>query len=123
MANEPVTLEGLREKVQPALAQSAGVRALKGLKVPLWDSPEFHKLYFSARCSCGTAAVLSAEIGRGKTMPEVEAAMPAMAERLRAQAKTFFDMPCEAHVRMQIGNAPRRRGSQSTSKGASHGQA
>ena len=83
-----------------------GITPLKnGFKMNLSANPGFHKVFFSARCDCKTAALLSVEVSEKKTLQEVKQAIPALINRLESQARSFYGMPCEAHTRMRLGPA------------------
>ena len=99
----------LRGMVGRALPADSGLTPLRGLKMDLSANPGFRKVMFSARCDCGTAAVLSVEVAGDKTGQEVEGAMPVLIDKLVGQADAFRSMSCEVHVRMGLG--PRARGS------------
>ena len=85
-----------------------GITPLKnGFKMNLSANPVFHKVFFSARCDCKTAALLSVEVSEKKTLQEVKQAIPALIGKLESQARSFYGMPCEAHTRMRLGPAAR----------------
>ena len=81
---------------------------MAGFKLDLSANAGFKKAFFSVRCECGTAAVLSIEVSDRKTMAEVAAAMPSLVGRLESQAKSFRAMSCDAHMRMRLGGASQR---------------
>ena len=81
---------------------------LKGFGIDLSGNPGFRKVFFSARCQCGTAALLSVEVAEEKTIEQVEQVLPSLVERLTGQAQSFYSMPCEAHERMRMGPSLRR---------------
>ena len=92
-----------------ALPEDSGLTPLRGLKTDLSANRGFRKVFFSAHCECGTAAVLSVEVARDKTTRQIEDALPVLVDRLVGQAETFRRMSCEVHTRMGLG--PGRRGS------------
>ena len=98
-----VTREELRVLLLDAFSDEEGITPLKGFKLALSGNPGFHKLFFSAKCSCGTAALLTVEVSEQKSLPQVEEVLPALAQRLRQQAHLFYNMPCETHKRMRLG--------------------
>jgi hypothetical protein len=59
------------------------------------------KVYFGARCTCTTAAVLSVEASASKTQTEVESALPSIIGKLLAQRDAFLRMPCSVHRRLR----------------------
>ncbi len=72
---------------------------LTGFKL---DNPSISKkLFFSATCKCGTAALLSVEVSENKTLEQVKEALPALLAKLRGQASVFYNMSCEAHASMR----------------------
>ena len=83
----------------------SGLTPLKGFKIDLSANPGFRKFFYSAKCECGTAALLSVEVAREKTLSEVRKAAPELTRRLEAQASSFRRMSCEAHQRMRLGPA------------------
>ena len=100
----------LRTLIAQALPEDIGLTPLKGLKIDISANPGFRKVFFSARCDCGTAGLLSVEVAREKTIDEVEQALPSLVARLEGQARSFYGMDCELHRRMRLGPAagPRR---------------
>jgi hypothetical protein len=78
---------------------------MKGFKLNLSANSGFRKVYFSARCKCGTAALLSVEVAKGKSLEQVRQVLPSLVGKLEAQARAFHQMPCEAHQKMRLGPA------------------
>ena len=76
---------------------------LKGFKIDLSANPDFRKFFYAARCECGTAALLSVEVARSKSVADVEQALPELTRRLEQQANAFYGMSCEAHESMRMG--------------------
>ena len=91
-----------------ALSDKSGLTPLKGFKLDLSANPGFRKVFFTARCDCGTAALLSVEVSREKVLAEVQQAVPQLTRRLESQAKSFYEMPCEVHKTMRIGPSANR---------------
>ncbi len=91
--------------VAEALPPDIGLTRLKGFKMNLSANPGFRKVFFSARCDCGTAAVLSVEVSEEKTVDEIKQALPVLISKLEAQSKTFYKMSCDMHQRMRLGPA------------------
>ena len=103
---QAISEEQLRSLISEAVPSELGITPMKnGFKMNLSANPGFHKVFFSARCDCKTAALLSVEVSEKKTPQEVRQAIPALISKLEAQAKTFYSMPCEAHTRMRLGPA------------------
>ena len=65
-------------------------------------------MFFSARCDCGTSALLSVEVAEDKTIADVRQAMPSLVDRLVKQERMFESMSCEMHTRMRLGPAASR---------------
>ncbi len=95
--------QGLRAMIAEAVPESVGLTPLKGFGMDLSANPGFRKVFFSARCDCGTAALLSVEVAREKTAAEVRQALPELVSRLEGKAQSFHDMSCEAHRSMRVG--------------------
>ena len=91
-----------------AVPSGAGLTPLKGFDLDLSANPGFRKVFFSIRCECGTAGVLSIEVAPDKGRSAVEEALPSLVDRLAAQARGFRSMPCEVHKRMRMGPAASR---------------
>ena len=81
---------------------------MRGLKTDLSANPGFRKVFFSTRCECGTAALLSVEIAQEKTLDDVKQALPSLISKLVGQAKAFYGMSCDIHKRMRLGPAATR---------------
>ena len=103
----PPTVEELYGALTAALPPDSGLRPLPGLRLSPMGADRFHSLAFSARCECGTAAVLTVEVAREKSRAQVEEALPSLVERLEAQANAFYRLPCQAHRALRRG--PGRR--------------
>jgi len=95
----------LHEMITDALPADSDLTPMKGFKLDLSANRGFRKVFFSARCGCGTAALLSVEVAEDKTTEQIEQALPALAGKLQAQATTFHTMSCETHARMRLGPA------------------
>ena len=93
----------LQSLIIDALPEDSALAPLKGFKMDISANRGFRKAFFSAKCKCGTAALLSAEVAQDKTAEEIDAALPSLVERLETQAKTFRGMSCDVHKRMQLG--------------------
>ncbi len=96
-----------RALIYEALPEDLDVTPMAGFKLNLSANPGFKKAFFSIRCECGTAAVLSIEVSAQKTTAEIEDALPSLVDRLKSQAKSFRAMPCDAHLRMRLGGVSR----------------
>ena len=99
------TDEQLHALIGGALSNDSGLSPLKGFKLDLSANPGFRKFFYSARCECGTAALLSVEVASGKTLAEVRLALPELVRRLEGQAKSFYGMSCELHKTLRMGPA------------------
>ena len=107
-AEEPVGEQRIRDLICGALPEETSLMSLPGFKLDLSANPGFQKVFFSARCDCGTSALLSVEVAREKTTAEVQEALPSMVERLVKQERAFEGMSCELHTRMRMGPSPSR---------------
>ncbi len=95
----------LQTLIVEALPENIGLKPLDGFNMNLSGKSEFRKVFFSAHCDCGTAALLSVEISKDKTQEEISDALPSLIERLESQARSFYGMSCEIHGRMRVGPA------------------
>jgi len=102
---ETVGEQQLRELISDAIPDEAGLTPLSGFKLDLSANPGFQKAFFSARCDCGTSALLSVEVAQDKTVLQVRQALPSLVDRLQGQARTFRGMSCDLHTRMRMGPA------------------
>ena len=96
-----VRLEQVQRMLAQALADEPALKLLAGFKLGPAGVPDMHRVFFSVRCSCGTAALLSVEVARSKTVAQVEDALPSLAQHLKSRAKQFAGMSCEGHSRMR----------------------
>ena len=96
------------ELIKGSLDESSGLTPMPGFKMDLSANPGFRKFFFSARCDCGTVALLSAEIAEGKSLDEVRQALPSLTSKLEDQARAFRRMSCEMHEKMRLGPAQTR---------------
>ncbi len=107
-ADEQLETQQIRDLVHGALPEDSGLTPLPGFKMDLSANPGFRKVFFAARCECGTSALLSIEVAREKTIAEIEAALPSLVDRLVRQQQAFASMSCEMHMRMRLGPSPSR---------------
>ena len=75
---EPATLAQVQDLLKGELAGEPRLKMLRGFKLDFSGNPDFHKVYFSARCDCGTAALLSVEVDRSKSLPQVRTGPPGL---------------------------------------------
>ena len=93
----------LHTLIAEAVSPEVQLKPLMGFKLDLSANRGFRKVFFSAHCGCGTAALMSVEVAEDKTMSEVMEALPALVGKLEDQARLFAGMPCEAHKSMRLG--------------------
>ena len=98
-------LEEIQNLLREAVTDEPALAILKGFKLDFSANKDFHKVFFSIRCECGTAALLSVEVARSKTLPQVREALPELVRRLKAKSRQFAGMSCDMHTRMRIGGA------------------
>ena len=99
----PATAEEIHSLFRESTAHETGLTLLGGFKLNFSGNQDFHKVFFSVRCGCGTAAVLSVEAAKSKTLPEIGEVLPGLIQHLKAKAKQFRNMSCEMHVLMRTG--------------------
>ena len=95
----------LRAMVVEALPADTRLIPLKGFGMNLSANPDFRKVFFSAKCDCGTAALLSVEIAQEKTINQIEQALPSLVSKLGGQSRSFYSMSCDVHRKMRLGPA------------------
>ena len=95
--------------IAEAVPDDAGLTPLTGFKMDLSANRGFLKVFFSARCDCGTVGMLSVEVAPDKTREEVDQALPSLVSKLQAQAQSFRSMSCEIHRKMRLGPAAGRK--------------
>lgn len=100
---EPATLAQVQDLLRATLTGEPRLKMLRGFKLDFSGNPDFHKVYFSARCDCGTAALLSVEVDRSKSLPQVQKALPGLMDHLRRKLDQFQGMSCEMHSMMRTG--------------------
>ena len=98
-----ISLEEVRGLFREAVADQAELTLLKGFKLDFSGNRDFHKLFFSVRCDCGTAALLSVELAKSKTLSQTKDALPGLVEHLKGKAQQFSSMSCEMHEHMRTG--------------------
>ena len=94
---------GLADLIVSGVASELGLTPLSGFKLNLSANPGFRKVFFSAKCECGTAALLSIEVAGDKTTSQIKAALPSLTDSLQQKAKMFYGMSCEMHESMRLG--------------------
>lgn len=101
---EPVaSLEEIQDLLRGAIPEDLNLKLLKGFKMDLSANPNFHKVFVSAHCTCGTAALLSLEVDRSKTLAQVQEALPSLVQHLKSKAQQFAGMSCQMHARLRQG--------------------
>ena len=107
LLGDPVSLEGVRELFRKSIDGEPNLTLLKGFKLNFSGNRDFHKVFFSSRCECGTAALLSVEVAKSKTRTEVEENLPTLRDHLMSKVQKFNSMPCEMHQKMRMGGGPK----------------
>ena len=97
------SLDEIHELLRDATTDEPSLTLLRGFKLDFSGNRDFHKVFFSVRCGCGTAALLSVEVSKSKTRFQVQEALPSLLQHLRNRARQFNGMSCEAHERMRSG--------------------
>ena len=64
----PVRLDEVQALIKEAVGGESRLEMLKGFKLDFSGVADFHKVFFSAKCDCGTAALLSIEVSKDKTL-------------------------------------------------------
>ena len=102
----PVRLDEVQALIKEAVGGESRLEMLKGFKLDFSGVADFHKVFFSAKCDCGTAALLSIEVSKGKTLTEVEESLPSLMDHLNRKLSQFRSMNCEMHRNMRMGGQP-----------------
>ena len=103
----PVSLDWIHDLFRQSIDGAPNLTLLKGFKLNFSGNQDFHKVFFSARCECGTAALLSVEVAKSKTHAQVEENLPTLRDHLMAKVHQFKSMPCEMHQKMRMGGGPK----------------
>ncbi|MEC8890652.1 MAG: hypothetical protein VX869_05280 [Chloroflexota bacterium] len=93
----------LQRVILSELPEKVNLRPLSGFKLNFSANLGFQKVYFSARCDCETAALLSVEVSNNKSDREILDAIPSLVERLVSQERSFRGMDCSMHGMMRKG--------------------
>jgi len=93
----------LQALIAQAVPVDIGLTPMKGFKMDLSANPGFRKVFFSAKCDCGTNALLSVEVAQDKTLDEVKRVLTSLISKLQGQVKSFRSMPCDMHARLRLG--------------------
>ena len=102
----PVSLKQVVDLFQGAVPDELALTLLKGFKLDFSGNQDFHKVFFSARCHCGTVALLTVEVAKSKTLPQTRQALPGLVQHLRTKAQMFRSMSCDMHARIRAGAGP-----------------
>ncbi len=110
----PVDRPWLLDAAKAGLPSGHGLTPLPGLNTDPSGKSGTVKVYFGARCGCGTAAMLSVEVSAAKGRVDVQVAMPQIIEKLLLQRDAFRRMPCASHrnLRTSLGASERPAGRQ-----------
>ena len=93
----------LQTLIAEAFPDDLNLSPMSGFKMDLSANAEFRKLFFSAKCDCGTSALLSVEISNDKTVEDIKDALRSIIDGLGRQAKQFRSMSCDMHTKMRLG--------------------
>ncbi len=101
MLQYPARLEEIQELLKEAVASEPSLRLMPKFAMARAGNPDFHRVYFAIHCTCGTAGLVCVETAKSKTLPQVEDALPSLAQHLLSRAKQFASMPCSMHTSMR----------------------
>lgn len=101
MEEQEVSLSFLHDLFANAL-QDERIQILRGIKPPHFKEVGAWRVSFSVSCQCNTSALLYIDINKGKSVVEVQEAIPELLKGLSAQADQFQQMPCDLHQKMRI---------------------
>ena len=101
-----MTLEEVHSLLREEMADETAMTLLKGFKLDFSGTGNFHKVFFSVKCDCGTAGLLSVEVAKSKTPSQLKVALPGLVQHLKSKAGQFSSMSCEMHARMSRGGPP-----------------
>ena len=102
-AEQSLSLDEIHSLFKVAIASEEGITLLKGFKLDFSGTRDFHKVYFSVRCHCGTTALLSVEVAKSKTRSQIIEVLPGLVQHLKTKVQQFKGMSCELHARMRTG--------------------
>lgn len=101
LLQSPARLEEVQGLLKDAVASEPSLRLLPKFDMARAGNPDFHRVYFAIHCTCGTAGLVCVETAKSKTLPQVEVALPSLAQHLLSRAKQFASMPCSMHTSMR----------------------
>ncbi len=101
LLQSPARLEDIQELLKDAVASDPSLRLMPKFAMARAGNPDFHRVYFAIHCTCGTAGLVCVETAKSKTLPQVEEALPSLAQHLLSRAKQFASMPCSMHTSMR----------------------
>ena len=102
-STKSVSLGELYNLLEEAAAGDPNLALLRGFKLDFSGNRDFHKVFFSVRCHCGSAALLSVEVAMSKSLSQTVEALPSLLGHLKTKAQQFTDMSCEMHTRLRAG--------------------
>ncbi|MQF69352.1 hypothetical protein FIM12_03335 [SAR202 cluster bacterium AD-804-J14_MRT_500m] len=100
----PATLGQIQALLHTHFSANSSISLLRGFKLNFSGNSDFHKVYFSVKCDCGTAALISVEVSASKSQSEVSTAIPNLIAQVKSKAKQFNAMTCKMHLQMRSGN-------------------
>lgn len=96
----------IQSLIMDDIGEEVTLRPLSGFKLDFSANPGFRKVFFSASCECGTAALISVEVSEDKTESEIKNALPSLVQRIKMQEQSFRKMDCSMHSLMRTGFTP-----------------
>jgi hypothetical protein len=98
-----VTEDQIRLLIQDKLSTETSIKSVDGFNLKMSKMQHSQKIFFAARCQCGTSALISVEVANDKTLDDVKMSAPQLARQLEKQADSFYAMSCDIHKKIRIG--------------------
>ena len=98
-----VTEDQIRLLIESSLSSETSIKYVDRFSLKMPKMQHSQKIFFAAKCQCGTSALISVEVAKNKTLDDVQMSAPQLARQLENQADSFYEMSCDVHKKIRIG--------------------
>tara|TARA_B100001245_G_C22629642_1_gene310180 strand:+ start:212 stop:568 length:357 start_codon:yes stop_codon:yes gene_type:complete len=103
VSNCLVTEDQIRLLIQDKLSTETSIKPVDGFNLKMSKMQHAQKIFFAAKCKCGTSALITVDVANDKTLDDVKMSASQLARQLEKQADSFYEMSCDVHKKIRIG--------------------
>ena len=98
-----VTEDQIKLLIQDKLSTETSIKPVDGFNLKMSKMQHSRKIFFAAKCKCGTSALITVEVANDKTLDDVKRSASQLVKQLEKQADSFYEMSCDVHKKIRIG--------------------